>query len=260
MYATALEHGQGGSVISHVNISERKQVEEEMIHLLEEIHRQRAQLRALTRRLGEVQENERKQLAGELHDQVGQKLTALDLNLNIIRARLVELDGDSLVQARLDDSLALVEQTATTIRDVMSTLRPPMLDDYGLAATLRWYGAQMAERGGFTLTVLDETASPHLPSTVENVLFRIAQEALTNVVKHAQASAVTIQLEQDNGAVRMIVADNGRGFERVKLSETHNWSRWGLMTMAERAEAAGGRCRVESHPNQGTQVIVEVRR
>ncbi|MCL4299968.1 MAG: PAS domain S-box protein [Anaerolineae bacterium] len=253
--------GGRGAVISHVNITARKQVEEEKSRLLEQVSRQREQLRGLSQRLAEVQEAERRQLAMELHDQVGQKLTALDLNLNTIWARLAETPaGTDPIKARLDDSLALVEETASAIRNVMATLRPPVLDDYGLVAALRWYGAQLSARAGFTLSVQEDGAGQsRLPGPVENALFRIAQEALNNVAKHAQAAKVTITLAEKNGLVRMAVADNGRGFELAGVAGTNGQPRWGLMTMAERAEAVGGRCWVNSGPNQGTQVIVEMK-
>ncbi|MBE7556835.1 MAG: PAS domain S-box protein [Anaerolineales bacterium] len=261
LYATPLAYEWGGAVVSHVNITERKQVEEEKSRLLEQIRQQREHLRALSQRLAEVQEAERRQLARELHDQVGQKLTALDLNLNIIWARLAETPaGTDLVKARLDDSLALVEETAVTIRNVMATLRPPVLDDYGLVAALRWYGAQLSARAGFTLSVQEDgTGQSRLPGPVENTLFRIAQEALNNAAKHAQAAKVTITLSEKNGLVRMVVADNGRGFKLASVAETNGQPRWGLMTMAERAEAVGGRCWVNSGPAQGTQVMVEIK-
>ncbi|GIK40215.1 MAG: hypothetical protein BroJett011_40480 [Chloroflexota bacterium] len=260
LYVTPLTGGTG-AVISHVNITVRKQIEEEKSRLLDQVSQQREQLRALSQRLAEVQEAERRQLAMELHDQVGQKLTALDLNLNVIWARLAETPaGTDLVKARLDDSLALVEETAVTIRNVMATLRPSVLDDYGLVAALRWYGAQLSARAGFTLSVKqDKTGPSRLPAPVENTLFRIAQEALNNVAKHAQAAKVTITLTEENGLVRMVVADNGCGFEMVSPVDANGRPRWGLMTMAERAEAAGGRCWVNSLPNKGTQVMVELK-
>jgi PAS domain S-box-containing protein len=261
LYVTPLAGGRGGAVIAHVNITKRKQVEEEKSRLLEQIREQREQLRALSQRLAEVQEAERRQLAMELHDQVGQNLTALDLNLNVMWARLAETPaGTDQIKARLDDSLALIEETATAIRNVMATLHPPLLDDYGLVAALRWYGSHMSARAGFTFNVQEhETEPSRLPGPVENALFRIAQEALNNVAKHAGASKVTITLEKRNGLMRMMVADNGRGFERVSEAETNDRPRWGLMTMAERAEAVGGHCQVNSLPDQGTQVIVELK-
>ncbi len=240
MQVTPLADERGGAVIAHVDVTEHRQMENEKTRLLEEVQQQREELRALSRRLAEVQEVERKQLAWELHDRVGQHLTALDLNLNIIRTRLAEMPlKPDLIETCLDDSLILVDQTATSIRDVMASLHPPMLDDYGLAATLRWYGSQLAARTGFKLIVRDRPTLSRLAAPVENALFRIAQEALTNVAKHAQASKVTLKLEEKNGWVRMIVADNGRGFDSTGLAETNGRSGWGLMIISRPQQGAG---------------------
>lgn len=207
--------------------------------------------------LTEVEETERRQLARELHDQVGQNLTALSINLNILRTQVPGEMAD-LVYPRLDDSLTLVEQTAERIRAVMADLRPPVLDDYGLVAALFWYGAQVSSRAGITVNVQGEEIVPRLALSVENTLFRIVQEALTNVVRHAQATQVTMTVEGDGETVRLIVADNGVGFDPVHLATPDGHRGWGLITMTERAEAVGGHCRIESQPGQGTSIVVEV--
>ncbi|UCG26020.1 MAG: PAS domain S-box protein [Chloroflexota bacterium] len=232
----------------------------ENARLFEAISGQHEQLRALSSRLAEAEETERRRLAQELHDKVGRKLTALGINLNIIRT---EMPGDTSHKANslLVDSQELVEQTTDLIRGVMSELRPPMLDDLGLADTLHWYGDQFAARTGISVSMQgDELARP-LPARVENALFRIAQESLNNVAKHAQATEVTVSLESDGEIVRLIVADDGIGVSPdrpVKPGEEHGW---GLLIMAERAEAVGGRCWIEPRPSkEGTRVIVEVPR
>lgn len=216
-------------------------------------------LRAMAARLAEVAEAERQRLARELHDQVGQNLTALGINLNIIRGQMSEGAMD-LMGARLEDSLSLLEQTAERIRDVMAELRPPVLDDYGLVAALHWYGEQFAQRTGIAIAVEGGELLPRPVERVESALFRIAQEALTNVAKHAQATRVRVSVAADRQTLRLLVADDGIGFDPARLTETSEGRGWGLGTMTERAEAVGGRCRVESSPGQSTQVIVEVPR
>ncbi len=223
------------------------------------VTQQREQLRALAMRLAEAEEAERQRLARELHDQVGQGITALGINLNIVRAQMPQEVAD-LVRSRLDDSLALVEQTTERIRGVMADLRPPVLDDYGLVAALRWYGAQFASRVDIAVTVRGEEFIPRLAVSVENGLFRIAQEALTNVARHAQATQATVTVEVDGETVRLVVADDGVGFDPARVTGPDERRGWGLLTMAERAEAVGGSCRVESHSQQGTRVVVEVAR
>jgi signal transduction histidine kinase len=243
------------------DITERKRIEDEGARLLEAVSQQREQLRALARRLAEVQEAERKQLAQELHDQVGRNLTALDLNLNIIRAQMPSVSPIAAeIQTRLAETLALVRQTAESIRNVMANLRPPVLDDYGLLAALHWYGTQFASWAGLPVTVQGEEPIPRLAASVENALFRITQEALTNAAKHARATQVTVNIEVDKGVVRLVVADNGIGFEPEHLARPFGKQGWGLLIMRERAEMIGGQCRIESRAGQGTRVIVEVAR
>jgi signal transduction histidine kinase len=190
---------------------------------------------------------------------VGQSLTALGINLNIVQTQMPK-EATDLVRSRLDDSLALVEQTTERIRDVMADLRPPVLDDYGLIAALHWYGEQFASRTGIAVDVRGEELNPRLSAEVETVLFRIAQEALTNVTKHAQATKVMMAAKVDDETVRLVVADDGVGFDPTRLSESGERWGWGLLNMTERAEAAGGRCRIESAPTQGTRITVEVPR
>jgi PAS domain S-box-containing protein len=259
-----LRNSQGkivGTVGMSRNITERKQAEEEKAELLEAVSQQSEQLRALTARLAEAQEAERKQLARELHDQVGQNLTALGLNLNIIRTQLADaLSAADPIYDRLDDSLILVEEVTERIRDVMTNLRPPVLDDYGLVAALRWYGDRLAAWTGLTITVQGEEPDPRLPTPVENALFRAAQEALTNAAKHAQATRVTVSVAVDNGTLRLIVADDGVGFEPAGPAEFARRQSWGLLNITERVEAVGGHCHIESRGGQGAQIIVELTR
>ena len=234
------------------DITERKRTEAELQQYTE-------RLRSLAAQLTEIAETERQQLARELHDQVGQNLTALCINLNIIASQL-PVNSPTEVRFRLDDSLALVDQTAERIRDVMAYLRPPVLDDYGLVAALRWYGDQFAKRGGVPVTIDGEEPEPRLAAQVENTLFRIAQEALINVAKHAQASQVKITLDLCSKGLQLTISDDGIGFVPDHLAEPDGCQGWGLLTIKERSESVGGSCEIISNPLKGTQVIVEVPR
>lgn len=248
------------NAILKAEIDERKRIEHERTRLLEEVSHQREELRALAMRFAEIQEVERQQLARELHDRVGQHLSALAFNLNFIQEQTADTSSQ-MIQARLDDSLALVEWATDRIRDVMAELRPPVLDDYGLVDALEWYAEQFTERMGLVVTVQGEPLAPRLAAPVENGLFRIAQEALTNVAKHARATRVTISITADAQKVQLIIADDGVGFEpAVKAGPPAKRQGWGLLTMTERAEAVNGQCRIESLPGQGTRVVVEVPR
>jgi len=225
------------------DITERKRASEE--------------LRALTVRLAETEEAERRRLAQELHDRVGQNLTALSINLSIM-SNLLPPKSSAAIMPRLEDSLALVGETVEHIRDVMAELRPPVLDDYGLLASLRWFGHRFAQRAGLAITIGGAEPSIRLPLATEIILFRIAQEALTNVARHAEAHQVSIMLEEMNGGARLTIADDGIGFDPEKRSQPNNRRGLGLLTMAERAESIGGRLRIDSAPGRGTRVIVEV--
>jgi signal transduction histidine kinase len=228
------------------------------------LREQHDQLRALSAQLSEVEEAERGKLGRELHDQAGQNLTALSLTLKLVRTQLASSAQDpallNLIDERLEDASDLVRETTQRIRNVMEDLQPPALDEFGLAAALRWYAAKFTARTNVLVEVTSPEPAPRRPSQVEIALFHIAQEALTNVARHAQATRVIIQLDLDAEKTRMIIRDNGLGFERQPLSTPTNAApHWGLRIMAERAEAIGGSCLIESLPSQGTKVLVEVK-
>jgi PAS domain S-box-containing protein len=224
----------------------------------EEASRYATRLKAMAQRAAEVQETERRHLAQELHDRVGQSLSALSLNLNILKGQLGEA-ATPLARERLDDSLALLESTVESIRDVMAELRPALLDDYGLAAVLHWYAEEFSRRSGVAVSVIGTDPGPRLAPQVEGILFRIVQESLTNVVKHARARQVRVVLEDRPGSFCLRVADDGCGFDAPQVRGDHHHG-FGLMIMRERAESAGARLTVESAPGRGTAVVIELRR
>jgi two-component system sensor histidine kinase UhpB len=239
-----------GIIESNHDITDRERVKSAL-------HQYTERLRALAAQLAEAEDVERQRLASELHDQVGQNLTALGINLNIIQAQMPE-DTSVQVRFRLDDAHTLVEQTTEQIRDVMANLRPPVLDDYGLVAALGWYGEQFSRRTNITTKVEGEELIPRLAARVENALFRITQEALTNVAKHAQATQVVVKVDLGENCLRLMVDDDGIGFTTKHLEEYAGDQGWGILTMTERAEAIGGNFLIESSHNQGTRVIVEI--
>ena len=215
------------------------------------------QLQAMSRQLLEVQENERRLLARELHDSVGQELTALSLNLSMIRNALPP-ETAALVGPRLDDSQRLLEHTTQHLRHVMVTLRPPGLDELGLLAALKDHAQRVARRSGFTLTVQGSEPRPRLPPTVEIALFRIVQEALNNTVKHAQATDITITVEGSDGRVRLCVTDNGCGFDPQRRAADGSTTGMGMTTMRERAQAVGAAFALQSACGEGTTITIDV--
>lgn len=225
--------------------------------LFRAVNAQRGQLRALAGRLAEAQEQERQQLARELHDQLGQSLTVVNLSLDLI-GQMLPPDTPEEVREHLNDAGDLVAQVISQVRTVMTELRPPVLDDYGLLAALRWYGQQFAQRTGVAVEVIDRDAPGCIPAAVETALFRIAQEALNNVAKHAAASKVVITLHCQSGQVRLTIADNGRGFPVERVREVSDAPHWGFLTMQERALAVGGALQIDSRPGAGATVTVEM--
>jgi PAS domain S-box-containing protein len=224
----------------------------------QELRRYADGMRAISRRLVEVQETERRWLANELHDLVGQKLTALNINLNIVKIESAPSIA-AQIGARLEDSLKLVEETIESIRDVMAELRPAVLDDFGLTPALRWYADQFVKRMGVATTVIEQGPTRRLPQAAEEAFFRIAQEALANVAKYACAGEATVTLDNSPRTKSLTIADDGCGFDPSACQQPARDHGWGLMIMRERAAAVGAELRVESAPGHGTRVIVTLR-
>jgi PAS domain S-box-containing protein len=215
-----------------------------------------AQLAALTRRLVELQEFERKELARELHDRIGQNLTALGIDLSIVAATVAPEATDEL-RARLADSQTLIESTVAAIRDVTSELRPPMLDELGLVQALKWHARAVSARTGISISVHGTESTERPAPETEIALFRIAQEALNNIIKHARANRVEIAVERSGTEHVMSVQDNGVGFETAKERRSRHRG-LGMVTMRERSQAVGGRFEVRSIPGSGTRLTVQV--
>ncbi len=231
----------------------------ERVHAEEALKNSRDQLKALTKRLAEAEEAERQRHARELHDQVGQNLTALGINLNMIRAQLSPIMTEE-IDLRINDSMKILEETAKSIRDVMTDLRPSVLDDYGLMAAMRWYGDQFSKRANINIVVQGADLVPRLPLAAEMTFFRIAQEVLTNVAKHAMARNVTIVLEEEGGTVRLTIKDDGIGFDPEIFRKAGGKECWGLINIQERAETIGGTITIESESGKGAKVVIEMER
>ena len=215
-------------------------------------------LRALSIRLQEVEETHRKAIARELHDRIGQRLTALNINLNIIYNQLRPEQREQ-INDRIMDSIELVEKTTQNIRDVMADLRPQVLDDYGLAAALRWVSERFFQRSGIDVDLKTDTVEEiRLPEMVETALFRITQEAFNNVIKHARAAHVSVAVVKSAEFIQLTIADNGQGFDPRAVRFSEKAQKWGLVNMRERSEALGGQFQIESELTKGTRLRVEI--
>ena len=232
------------------DVTERKKAEER-------IRQKNAQLRKLTWEMAELEENNRKIISRELHDRIGQNLAILGLNITMLNT-LIPQEYSELVQPRIADSLAIVKQTTESIRNLMEDLRSPVLDDYGLEAAIRLYGEQCASRAGIRVAVQINNTVPRLPQHIENAMFRIVQEALTNVIKHAQATEANITLDVRDGHLYITIQDNGVGYKQIEGEQRKDPRGWGLGMMIERAISVGGAGEIKSVEGRGTFVSVEV--
>ena len=229
----------------------------ENARLYEVVQEREAQLEGLVRQLVSAQEQERGRIARELHDETGQKLTALAMGLAAVDA---SLGGESSrAQGLVRNLREVADQSITELRNIMADLRPAQLDDLGLVPALRWYVGQYTGRHpDLAVTLSADRLAKRLPPGLETVLFRAAQEALTNIARHARASQVTLELSQDASSVRLIVADNGVGFDVNAPPKYERGSGLGLVGMRERVALVGGTCVIGSEPGGGTRISIEL--
>ena len=207
-------------------------------------------LRELSHRLMNVQETERRQIAHDLHDEIGQSLTAMKLDLR---------EADSLLKhgptaSLLTDSLNILDGVIRQVRNLALDLRPSLLDELGLVPALKWYIKRQGERAGWETEYSAHVSHNHLPPEVEITCFRIVQEALTNIVRHAEATHVRVTLEQQGDRLMLDIEDNGKGFniEQAKARARSGIS-IGLLGMEERARWVGGELTITSSPKTGTR-------
>jgi PAS domain S-box-containing protein len=220
--------------------AERKQAEEGLRRANEQLH-------VLSRRLFQIQENERRHLARELHDQLGQALTAAKIDLQAAQS----LEERTAIVRRLDDSIAILERLLQQVRQLSLELRPPLLDDLGLVPALRWYLDQQAQRADLRVEFFADPALERVDAAIETACFRVAQEALTNVVRHARAQTVSVELDRTPEALHLVVRDDGIGFDVVRAQQSASL---GLLGMRERVALVGGELDCKSAPGRGTEV------
>ena len=219
--------------------------------LYEQLRRGEERLRLLSRRLVEGQEAERRRIARELHDEIGQSLTGLKLTLQALHR---SCDGPEM-KLPLQEALETVDRILRQTRDLSLSLRPSLLDDLGLVPALRWYVDRVAQQAGFVAHFAADPFETRLPPAVETACFRVAQEALTNVVRHAQARRVYVEVRRRDGELSLVVRDDGVGFDvEAALEGVAHGVSLGLLSMQERVRLIGGRLEIESVIGKGAEV------
>ena len=225
----------------------------------EELRKSYERLHMLSLRIAEIEEAERQKLARELHDEVGSKLTALSINLDFLVEQLSD-ESKKVMVSRLHDSKILIKETMKIIRSTMANLRPLILDDNGLIAAIYGYIEKFSKRTRIPVIFEGKEIKVRFPSNIETNLFRIIQESLTNIAKHAHASKVTLTLKEVEGKITLTITDDGIGFNPADIDKVGYNKGLGLIGMRERTEALGGNISVSSSPGKGTKVIIEVKR
>lgn len=226
--------------------------------LLQKSWQLQEELRHLSHQLMSSQEEERKRISRELHDVVAQALTGIKVRLAALKTESAANSRD-LVK-RISTAQKLMEDSVAIVQEFARNLRPAALDDLGLISALRSYLRGVTERTGLRFSLSASAQMEKLESDKRTALFRIVQEAVTNIIRHANASDVKVSIRKQRGAVSMTIQDNGKGFEVEKIGASDVAKRLGLLGMRERVELVGGSLSVESTPGQGTTVRADVPR
>lgn len=215
------------------------------------------QLHALSERAITAQEAERKAIAQSLHDDTGQALTMLAIHLDRIDERIPK--GQAALKKQVAEARLLTTNALTELRCILAGLRPSILDDLGLVPAIRWYARANLEEAGLHVVFKLPSAPIDLPPAVSTTLFRIAQEAMNNIVRHAQAKTATIILQVNPGKVELRIEDDGRGFDQARVAQDAVQSnQLGLVGVRERAELLGGKVSIDSIPGKGSHLLAVI--
>ena len=236
-------------------VERQQQVAELQAERLHEAQRREALRGGLLKRVVSAQEAERQRIARELHDETGQALTALGLGLRGIGS--AQKKDASKAAENLKRLREMVARALNELQRLISDLRPSHIDDLGLPAALRWYASDLQNRAPLKVRVRVTGQARPIPSPVKITLYRVAQEALTNVIKHANADKADVHLQFSDVSVTLQVDDDGSGFD-IDLLRIPGRPSWGLLGMEERASLLGGSFRISSQPEEGTRVEVTI--
>jgi signal transduction histidine kinase len=239
-----------GLVLAAFTIRRTLSLEQELEVRYQEGVRTREELQELSARLVRAQEEERRTISRELHDEVGQSLSALLMEAGNAVAHVPP--DSSEVRRHVESIKRLAEASVNVIRNMTLLLRPSMLDDFGLVPALEWQAREVSKRTGLRVLVTADEGAHELPDEHKTCIYRVVQEALHNCARHAQARSVKVVVEQASEKIVLSVEDDGRGFDPVRVRGL------GLVGMAERVTHLGGVFAVRSQPGSGTKVAVEL--
>jgi len=250
----------GGMVLAVATTALVLRLEREVEHRLKETVEARSDLQALSARLVRAQEDERRTLARELHDEVGQSLSAIMMEANSVRASLDpddiageitgQMGGD--VKDRVSSIALMAEKTLNIVRDLALLLRPSMLDDFGLVPALNWHAREMSKRTGLNVRVVADEISDDLPDEHKTCIYRVVQEALNNAARHANARNLQVIVKNEASRVVFSVRDDGSGFDKRFVRGL------GMLGMEERVRRLGGDLRIDSEMGRGTTISAEL--
>ncbi len=229
-----------------IDITKRKLIEEEL-HLSQET------LRRLNTHIESIREDERTRISREIHDELGQKLTVLKIDLVWIQDKLV--DKDRIIVEKIEDMIGMLDNTIQTVKKISTDLRPGLLDDLGLVAAIDWQSKEFEKHTGTSCTLNTELEELFLDTKRATALFRIFQETLTNVARHAKATRVQVYLEKTNHQVTLRVMDNGIGISTEKIEASNSY---GLIGMRERVHQLDGQINIEGSVDKGTRISVAI--
>ena len=219
----------------------------------EKLRQSRQRLRELALHIQHVKEEEAKRIAREIHDELGQALTALKMDLYWIVPRLP--DEKAALHDKIDKMGKLIDTTIHSVRRISSELRPGILDDFGLSAAMEWQSKEFRDRTGIQCEFTSDPDSIVLDSDRSVAIFRIFQETLTNIVRHANATAVDVRLEETDHEVNLLVRDNGKGISENQILDSGSF---GVIGMNERVNDLHGHLKIQGQPNRGTAVSVRI--
>jgi signal transduction histidine kinase len=228
------------------DITDRKEAEEQL-------KTSRERLRDLSRHLESVREEERTNSAREIHDELGQLLTVLKIDMSWVAKRLPKAEASLADKTRT--MYELIDKAIQTVKRISSELRPGLLDDLGLAAAIEWQAQELRKRTDIDFEFRASPKEITLDRDRSTAIFRICQEALTNVVRHANATRVKLSLQEKRGRILFRISDNGKGIEEKQLSDP---KAFGLIGMRERAHFWGGEVKISGTPGKGTVVAVSI--